>query len=392
MDRIYYDHAATTYVKPYVLEKMLPYFTEKFGNPSSMYALGNEAKSALENAREMVASCLGAKKNEIYFTASGSESDNWAIRGIAHAYSNKGRHIITSNIEHHAVLNTLNDLKKEGFEITFVPVEQTGIINPETVRAAIRQDTILITVIFANNEIGTIQPIAEIGDIAKEHGVMFHTDAVQAAGHIPIDVNLLAIDALSIAAHKFYGPKGVGAIFLRNGTKIKKFITGGAQESDRRAGTENVAGIVGLANALELSLSELESSTNKIFKIRNKIIDQVLSEIPYTILNGDKEICLPGIMNFSFEFIEGESLLLMLDMKGIAVSSGSACTSGSLDPSHVLLAIGLSHELCSGSIRVSLGDDNTEEQVDYFIQSLKEIVDKLRQMSPLYEQIQLKGD
>ena len=382
---IYLDNAATTAVKPEVVEAMLPYYCEKFGNASSIYSIGQESKEALENARQTIAGTLNAKTEEIYFTGCGTEADNWAIIGTAEAYGNKGKHIITSNVEHHAVLHTCEYLEKRGFEITYVPVDEKGLIHPEDVEAAIRPDTILITIMFANNEIGTIMPIAEIGAIAKKHGVLFHTDAVQAFTHLPIDVNALNIDMLSASGHKFHAPKGVGFLYIRKGLKLKSFIHGGAQERKRRAGTENVAQIVGMAKAAELAISNLEENEKKQTALRDHLISRVLTEIPHSRLNGDAEHRLPGNTNFSFQFIEGESMLMMLDMKGICGSSGSACTAGSLDPSHVLMAIGLPHEIAHGSLRLSLCEDNTLEEVDYTVDCLKEIVARLRAMSPLYE-------
>ena len=382
---IYLDNAATTAVKPEVVDAMLPYFCEKFGNASSIYSIGQESKEALENSRKTIADILGAKTEEIYFTGCGTESDNWAIIGTAEAYANKGKHIITSNVEHHAVLHTCDYLEKRGYEITYVPVDEKGLIHPEDVEAAIRPDTILITIMFANNEIGTIMPIAEIGKIAKKHGVLFHTDAVQAFTHLPIDVNELNIDMLSASGHKFHAPKGVGFLYLRRGLKLKSFIHGGAQERKRRAGTENVAEIVGMAKAAEIAMANLEENEKKQTALRDHLINRVLTEIPYSRLNGDAEHRLPGNTNFSFQFIEGESMLMMLDMKGICGSSGSACTAGSLDPSHVLMAIGLPHEIAHGSLRLSLCEDNTLEQIDYTVDCLKEIVARLRAMSPLYE-------
>lgn len=384
---IYFDHAATTYVKPEVLDVMLPYFTEKYGNPSSIYSIGRESKRAIEEAREKVAKAINAEPKEIFFTGSGSEADNWAIKGVAYANRKKGNHIITSSIEHHAVLHTCQYLESDGFEVTYLPVDADGLVNPEDVRKAIKDNTILISIMFANNEIGTIEPIAEIGKIAKEKGIYFHTDAVQAVGNVPIDVNALNVDLLSMSGHKFYGPKGVGVLYVRKGVKITSFMHGGAQERGRRASTENIAGIVGMGKAIELATTNIEEHTNKVKALRDKIINEIPNKIPYVKLNGHREQRLPGNVNFSFEFIEGESLLLMLDMKGIAASSGSACTSGSLDPSHVLLAIGLPHETAHGSLRISLGDENTEEDVNYLLETLPPIVSRLRDMSPLYEKI-----
>lgn len=388
MDRlIYVDHAATTYTKKEVLDEMMPYFTEKFGNGSSIHSKGREAKKAIEDSREKVAASIGASPKEIYFTGGGTEADNWAVRGVAYANRAKGNHIITSSIEHHAILHTCQALQKEGFEVTYLPVDQYGLISLEDLKNAITDKTILITIMFANNEIGTIEPIVDIGKIAKEKGVIFHTDAVQAIGNIKIDVNSLNIDLLSASGHKLYGPKGIGFLYIRQGVKISNLIYGGGQERGKRASTENVPGIVGLAKALELADSNIEKYNLKLIKLRDKLINEVMEKIPYTRLNGHSEYRLPGNANFSFEFIEGESLLLMLDMKGICASSGSACTSGSLDPSHVLLAIGLPHEIAHGSLRVTFGENNNEEDVDYIVKNIIEIVDRLREMSPLYEEI-----
>jgi len=383
---IYLDHAATTPVRKEVIEAMLPYFNQKFGNPSSIYSLGRDSKKAIEEARETVAKAIGAQPREIFFTGSGTEADNWAIKGVAYANRQKGRHIITTAIEHHAVLHTCQYLESDGFEVTYLPVDQYGLVSPEQVRAAIRPDTILISIMFANNEIGTIQPIAEIGAIAREKGVFFHTDAVQAMGNVNINVADMNIDLLSMSAHKFYGPKGVGALYVRKGVKITSFLHGGAQERGRRASTENVAAIVGMAKALEISVKNLEQYNKKLIALRDRTIEGIQKRIPFVKLNGHPEKRLPGNVNFSFEFIEGESLLLMLDMKGIAASSGSACTSGSLDPSHVLLAIGLPHEIAHGSLRLTFGDENTDEDVDYLLDVLPPIVQRLREMSPLFHE------
>ena len=384
---IYFDHAATTPVNPEVLEAMIPFFTAKFGNPSTIYSYGRESKKYVEDARDKVAKALGAQSKEIFFTGSGTEADNWAIKGTAYANRKKGNHIITTSIEHHAVLHACNYLEKEGFEVTYLPVDKDGLVDPEQVREAIKPETILISIMYANNEIGTIQSISEIGQIAKEKGILFHTDAVQAVGNIDVNVENLNVDLLSLAAHKFYGPKGVGALYIRRGTKITPFMHGGAQERGRRASTENVPGIVGLGKAIEMATVNLEENIKYVKGLRERIIDEVLSTIPYVRLNGHREKRLPGNVNFSFEFIEGESLLLSLDMVGISASSGSACTSGSLDPSHVLLAIGLPHEIAHGSLRLTLGDFNTEEEIDYVVENLVKIVDRLRQMSPLYENV-----
>lgn len=385
--RVYVDHSATTPVRREVLDAMLPYFTQNFGNASTVYAEGREAKKAVSLAREQVAKAIGADVKEIFFTGSGTEADNWAIRGTAHANKAKGNHIITSAVEHHAVLHTCQTLEKEGFEVTYLPVDEFGMISAEDVRKAIKDTTILVTIMTANNEIGTIMPIEEIGKVTKEAGVIFHTDAVQAIGMMEIDVNKLNVDLLSMTGHKFYGPKGSGALFIRKGIKIAPFITGGAQERNKRAGTENVAAIVGLGKAIELATADIPGHTARLAEMRDRYIERILSEIPYTRLNGHPELRLASNANISFEFIEGESLLLMLDMQGISASSGSACTSGSLDPSHVLLAIGLKHEIAHGSLRVTFGESNTPEDVDRIVDSLKTIVARLRDMSPLYEEV-----
>lgn len=384
---IYMDNAATTRVKKEVLEEMLPYFSENYGNPSSVYTLGSKSKNAVEIARERVAKAINAKPSEIFFTAGGSEADNWAIKGVAFANRNKGNHIITSKIEHHAVLHTCEYLEKQGFRVTYLDVDEYGIVDLEQLKESITDETILITIMFANNEIGTIQPIKEIGEIAKSHGIYFHTDAVQAVGHINIDVDDLNIDLLSMAAHKFYGPKGVGALYVRKGVKLDSLIAGGGQERSRRAGTENVPGIVGMGKAIELAYEHLEESNKKLIELRDRLINKVFENIDHVRLNGHPTQRLPGNVNLCFEFIEGESMLLSLDMEGIAASSGSACTSGSLEPSHVLLAIGLPHEIAHGSLRLSLGDFNTEEEVDYVVEKLTKIVSRLRAMSPLYEKV-----
>lgn len=384
---VYMDNSATTPVKKQVLDEMLPYFSELYGNPSSIYELGRKSRIAVENAREKIGKAIGAQAREIFFTGSGSEADNWAIKGIAYANKAKGNHIITSKIEHHAVLHTCEYLEKNGFEVTYLDVDEYGLIDLEELRSAIKENTILVTIMFGNNEIGTIQPIKEIGEITKEKGIYFHTDAVQAIGHVKIDVKDMNIDMLSMAAHKFYGPKGIGALYIKQGTKIDTLISGGAQERKRRAGTENVPYIVGMAKAIEIAYDEMEESNKKLIKLRNRLMEKIKSDVPYVKLNGHPEKRLPGNVNFSFRFIEGESLLLSLDMVGIAASSGSACTSGSLDPSHVMLAIGLTHEVAHGSLRLSLGDFNTEEEIDYVVENLVTIVDRLRQMSPLYENI-----
>lgn len=385
---IYFDHAATTAVKPEVLEAMLPYFSENYGNPSSIYTLGQQSRQAVETARQQVATALGCTPREIYFTGCGSEADNWAIKGAAFANRRKGNHIITSAIEHHAVLHTCQYLEKQGFEVTYLPVNQYGEVSPADVEAAIRPTTTLITIMYANNEIGTIQPIAEIGEIARRHKVLFHTDAVQAVGVVDIDLSALPVDMLSLSAHKFGGPKGVGALYIRKGVRIDTFMQGGAQESGRRAGTENVPGVVGLGKAIALATADIAGKVQKTAALRDYIISGILEKIPYCRLNGHPTNRLCGNVNISFEFIEGEGMLLLLDMNGIAASSGSACTSGSLDPSHVLLAIGLPHGIAHGSLRVSIGEDNTREEADKLLEVLPKIVQRLRQMSPLYEEVE----
>ena len=382
---IYLDNAATTKTAPEVVEAMLPYFSEHYGNPSSIYSLGTESKKVVSEVRESIAKSLGAANNEIYFTAGGSEADNWAIKAPAEAYVQKGKHIITSAIEHHAVLHTCEYLEKRGFEVTYVGVDENGILKLDELEKAIRPDTILISVMFANNEIGTIQPIKEIGRIAKEHGVLFHTDAVQAYGQLPINVDEYQIDMLSASAHKLNGPKGIGFLYIRKGLKTRSFIHGGAQERSRRAGTENVPGIVGLGAASARAFSRMEEKTKKEIELRDYLIRRIEEEVPYCRLNGDRTRRLPNNVNFSFRFVEGESLLIMLDMRGICASSGSACTSGSLDPSHVLLAIGLPHEIAHGSLRLTLSEENTKEELDTTVEAIKEIVARLRDMSPLYE-------
>lgn len=385
---IYFDHAATTAVKPEVLEAMLPYFSENYGNPSSIYTLGQQSRQAVETARQQVATALGCTPREIYFTGCGSEADNWAIKGAAFANRRKGNHIITSAIEHHAVLHTCQYLEKQGFEVTYLPVNQYGEVSPADVEAAIRPTTTLITIMYANNEIGTIQPIAEIGEIARRHKILFHTDAVQAVGVVDIDLSALPVDMLSLSAHKFGGPKGVGALYIRKGVRIDTFMQGGAQESGRRAGTENVPGVVGLGKSIELATADIAGKVQKTAALRDYIISGILEKVPYCRLNGHPTNRLCGNVNISFEFIEGEGMLLLLDMNGIAASSGSACTSGSLDPSHVLLAIGLPHGIAHGSLRVSIGEDNTKEEADKLLEVLPKIVQRLRQMSPLYEEVE----
>ena len=391
MDKmIYLDNAATTKVADSVVDAMLPYFKEYYGNASSIYQLGAKSKEALDESREYIAGTLGAKTNEIYFTAGGSESDNWAIKATADAYAQKGKHIITSAIEHHAVLHTCEYLEKHGYEVTYVGVDENGMIKLDELKAAIRPDTILISVMFANNEIGTIQPIKEIGEIAKEHDILFHTDAVQAYAQVPINVDEMHIDMLSASGHKLNGPKGIGFLYIRKGIKIRSFVHGGQQERGRRAGTENIPGIVGLAAAAKRSFSMLEEKMQKEIELRDYLISRIEAEIPYCRLNGDRKKRLPNNVNFSFQFIEGESMLILLDSKGIAASSGSACTSGSLDPSHVLLAIGLPHEIAHGSLRLTMSEENTKEEMDYVVEQLTAILERLRSMSPLYEDFMKK--
>ena len=382
---IYLDNAATTKTAPEVVEAMLPYFSELYGNPSSVYQFSQKSKEAIAASRETIAGALGAKPEEIYFTAGGTEADNWAIKAAAEAYRAKGNHIITSKIEHHAVLHTCQWLEKQGYEVTYLDVDESGIVKLDQLKKAVRPETILISIMFANNEIGTIQPVKEIGQIAREHGILFHTDAVQAFGQIPIQVDELGIDMLSSSGHKLNGPKGIGFLYIRKGVKIRSFIHGGAQERKRRAGTENVPGIVGYGAAVERAVRTMEERTAMERKLRDHLIARVLHEVPYTRLNGHRTRRLPNNANFSFQFVEGESLLIMLDMEGICGSSGSACTSGSLDPSHVLLAIGLPHEIAHGSLRLTLSEETTEEELDYVVEAIKKIVEKLRGMSPLYE-------
>ena len=389
---IYLDNAATTRTAPEVVDTMLPYFTENYGNPSSIYGFASANKEVIAEQREKIADVLGAKANEIYFTAGGTESDNWALTATAEAYGTKGKHIITSRIEHHAVLHTCAYLEKRGYEVTYLDVDENGLVDPRKVEEAIRPDTILISIMAANNEIGTIQPIREIGEIAHAHGVLFHTDAVQAFAQIPINVDECHIDMLSASGHKLNGPKGIGFLYIRKGVKIRSFIHGGAQERKRRAGTENVPGIVGLGKAVELAAAAMEERAAKETELRDYAISRIEKEIPYCRLNGDRVKRLPNNINFSFRFIEGESMLIKLDFKGICASSGSACTSGSLDPSHVLLAIGLPHEIAHGSLRMTLGADTTKEEIDYTVDCLKEIVEEIRSMSPLYEDFMKKQD
>ena len=382
---IYMDNAATTQVYPEVLNEMLPYFTEHYGNPSAIYSFAGEAKRGVDHAREIVAKAIGAKTEEIYFTGGGSESDNWALKATAEAYANKGKHIITTAIEHHAILHSAQWLEKHGYEVTYVGVDEDGKVKLDELEAAIRPDTILISVMAANNEIGTIQPLKEIGAIAKKHGVLFHTDAVQAFAHIPIDVDEMNIDMLSASGHKINGPKGIGIMYIRKGVKIRSFIHGGAQERQRRAGTHNVPGIVGIGKATEISIANMEKNNEYEIKLRDHLIERVLNEIPYSRLNGHRTDRLPNNANFCFRFIEGVSLLILLDQAGICGSSGSACTSGSLDPSHVLLAIGLPHEIAHGSLRLTISEKTTMEDIDYTVDTLKKIIERLRSMSPLYE-------
>ena len=382
---IYLDNAATTKTAPEVVDAMLPYFSEYYGNASTIYSLGAESKKAMDHARQTIADSLGAKPEEIYFTAGGSESDNWALKATAEAYASKGKHIITTKIEHHAILHTCEYLEKRGFEITYLNVDRDGLISLDELKAAIRPDTILISVMFANNEIGTIEPIAEIGEIAKEHGVLFHTDAVQAYAQVPINVDEMHIDMLSASGHKLNGPKGIGFLYIRKGVKIRSFVHGGAQERSRRAGTENIPGIVGLGAAVERAMRIMDTKTRKEIELRDYLIGRLENEIPHCWLNGHRTKRLPNNINFSFLFIEGESMLIMLDMKGICASSGSACTSGSLDPSHVLLAIGLKHEEAHGSLRLTLSEESTKEEMDIVAEEEKKIVQRLRDMSPLYE-------
>ena len=384
MKRVYMDNAATTALRRDVLDAMMPYLTDIYGNPSSLHYFGQEAHKAVENARHQVASALNAEDNEIVFTGCGTEADNMALKGIAEKYQSKGKHIITSSVEHHAILHTCEYLEKHGFEVTYLPVDEYGMVKAEQVRDAIRSDTILVSIMFANNEVGTIMPIKEIGAVCREKGVFFHTDAVQAVGHVAIDVKAMSIDLLSLSAHKLHGPKGVGALYIRKGIVVPPLLHGGAQERRKRAGTENVAGIVGLGKAIEIACSDIEGTAKRMCYLRDKLINGIEASIPEVKLNGHRTERLPGNVNFSIKYIEGESILLMLDINGIAASSGSACTSGSLDPSHVLLAMGMPHETAHGSLRLTLGDDTTEDDIDYVLEVLPEIVVKLRKMSPLY--------
>ena len=392
MHKIYLDHSATTRVDNDTAELMLTYMTDHFGNPSSVHSFGREAKKALEAAREKIAQAIGAQSSEIIFTSGGTEADNMAIRGAAIANKKRGNHIITSQIEHHAVLDTCKALEREGYSVTYLPVDEFGLVNPEDVRQAVTDQTILISVMHANNEVGTILPIKEIGAIAKEKGILFHSDTVQSIGKIPVNVDELNLDMLSISAHKFYGPKGIGALYMRRGTKNMPITYGGAQERKRRPGTENMPGIVGFGLAIEKAVADLDNQIKFQTRLRDKLITGISDRVGDIKLNGHPTLRLPNNVNFSFRYIEGESLLLSLDMKGIAASSGSACTSGSLDPSHVLLAMGLSHEIAHGSLRMTLGKDNTEEEIDYVLETLPEIVERLRAMSPLYQRLNESGN
>jgi len=382
---IYMDNAATTRMNEQVFEAMRPYMLEQYANAAGTYSFASKSSEAIEKARKQVAAVIGAKANEIFFTSGGTESDNWALKGAAKAYAAKGKHIITSAIEHHAILHTCDTLKKEGYDITVLPVDEFGKVDPAAVEAAIRPDTILVSIMAANNEIGTVQPLKEIGEITKKHGVLFHTDAVQAFAHIPMNVDDMHIDLLSASAHKFHGPKGVGVLYVRKGVRLINFMDGGAQEKKRRAGTSNVPGIVGMGEAAKIAMEKMEEDIRKVSAVRDHLIERISAEIPHCRLNGHKTDRLPGNVNFCFRFIEGESMLMLLDANGICASSGSACTSGSLDPSHVLLAIGLPHEIAHGSLRLSLCEDSTMEEADFVVDSLKAIIPRLRSMSPLYE-------
>jgi len=382
---IYLDNAATTKVSEEVFEAVKPYFCEQYSNPSAIYSFAGKAMKAVDEARRNVAGLIGAQHNEIYFTAGGSEADNWAIKAVAEAFKDKGKHIITSTIEHHAVLHTCQYLEKQGYEVTYINVDENGVVKLDELEAAIRQDTILISIMAANNEIGTIQPLKEIGLLAREKGVLFHTDAVQAYGHIPLNVDELNIDLLSASGHKFHAPKGIGCLYIRNGVRIGAYIHGGAQERSRRAGTLNIPGIVGMGIAAQIAMQKLSENSKKEIALRDYLIKRVLEEIPYARLNGDPVKRLPGNAHFCFRFIEGESMLILLDQEGICASSGSACTSGSLDPSHVLLAIGLPHEIAHGSLRLTLSEENTREEINFTVDKLKKIIERLRAMSPLYE-------
>jgi len=380
---VYMDHAATTPVRPEVVEAMLPYFSERFGNPSSLYALAREAKEAVEEARGRVAAAIGGRPEEVFFTSGGTESDNWAVKGVAAALRKRGDHIITSAIEHHAVLHPCEVLEKQGYRVTYLPVDEFGRVNPGAVEDAVTDRTILVSVMAANNEIGTVQPVAEIGRIAHDHGVLFHTDAVQAIGAFPVDVDAMGADLLALSAHKFGGPKGIGALYIRRGTRIESLVHGGGQERGRRAGTENVPGIVGLGRAIELATADIEGHNRRIAAMRDRLVRGVLGSIPDTRLNGHPKERLPNNANFSFRYVEGESILLLLDAHGICASTGSACSSASLEPSHVLLAIGLPHEEAHGSLRLTLGDANTGEDIDHVLSVLPEVIGRLRQISPL---------
>lgn len=390
MKTIYLDNAATTRVYPEVVDSMIPFFTEFYGNPSSIYTFASEGKKTVDQARDNIADFIGAEASEIYFTGGGSESDNWALKATAEAYEAKGKHIITSKIEHHAILHTSEWLEKRGFEITYLDVDENGVVKPESLEAAIRPDTILVSIMAANNEIGTVEPIKELGEIAHKHGVLFHTDAVQAFGHIPINVDEMNIDMLSASGHKIGGPKGIGIMYIRKGVKIRSFIHGGAQERSRRAGTHNVPGIIGFSKAVDIARDTLEEKIKYETELRDYLIERVISEIPYSRLNGHRISRLPNNANFCFRFIEGESMLILLDMNGICASSGSACTSGSLDPSHVLLAIGLPHEIAHGSLRITISEETTKEDIDFTVDKLKGIIERLRNMSPLYEDFRRK--
>ena len=384
MRKVYLDNAATTALSPKVLEQMMPYLTTIYGNPSSPHSFGQEARRGVEHARDQVAKALNALPEEIIFTGCGTESDNTVLFGVAERYKSKGNHIITTNVEHHAILHTCEALEKRGIEVTYLPVDENGMVTAEQVANAITDKTILVSIMFANNEVGTIMPVAEIGKVCRERGVLFHTDAVQAVGHVPIDVKAMNIDMLSMSAHKFHGPKGVGALYMKKGIRLPAYVMGGAQERNRRAGTENVAGVVGLGAAIELATQNLEESAARMTKLRDKLIAGIAERIPEVKLNGHPTLRLPNNVNYSIKYIEGESILLMLDMNGIAASSGSACTSGSLDPSHVLLALGLSHEVAHGSVRLTLSDETTEEDIDYVLEVLPKVAERLRAMSPLY--------
>lgn len=386
MRKVYLDNAATTALSPAVLEQMMPYLTIIYGNPSSLHSFGQEARKGVEHARDQVAKALNALPEEIIFTGCGTESDNTVLFGVAERYAKKGNHIITTNVEHHAILHTCEALEKRGVKVTYLPVDENGMVTAEQVEKAITDQTILVSIMFANNEVGTIMPVAEIGKVCREHGVLFHTDAVQAVGHVPVDVKAMNIDMLSLSAHKFHGPKGVGALYVKKGIRLPAYVMGGAQERNRRAGTENVAGIVGLGAAIEFAVRNLPESTARMQKLRDKLIAGIAERIPEVKLNGHPTLRLPNNVNYSIKYIEGESILLMLDMNGIAASSGSACTSGSLDPSHVLLALGLTHEVAHGSVRLTLSDETTEEDIDYVLDVLPQVAQRLRAMSPLYHE------